>query len=163
MDPVSAVNVDQSSLTTPDVSINQSAQPGPDVDHASKKFRGKAALQLEARFLTTIFATEGLSVAMDGLSTAIRVAKEASDWNPFLKAALGGVVAVVELAKVRTYMYKEPHHNQCIKQTVSNNSQDMEDTLVRIQGLLPILETSAQRLDGRKDGLGKVNSLTTFA
>ncbi|KAG6825352.1 hypothetical protein H0H87_009729 [Tephrocybe sp. NHM501043] len=89
--------------------------------------------------------SEGVSVALDGLLTALRFAKEASDWNPFLKAALGGIVAVVDLA-----------------QTVSSNSQDMKDILDRIQGLLPILETSAKRLEGRKDGFGH-GSLMTFA
>ncbi|KAG6915490.1 hypothetical protein DXG01_011265, partial [Tephrocybe rancida] len=89
---------------------------------------------------------DGMNVALDGCLTALRIAKEASDWNPFLKAALGGVVAVIDLAT-----------------TVSGNSQDMKDALVRIQGLLPILETSAKRLEGRKDDFGKGNNLMTFA
>ncbi|KAG6855439.1 hypothetical protein H0H87_002836, partial [Tephrocybe sp. NHM501043] len=38
----------------------------------------------------------------------------------------------------------------------------MKDTLDRIQGLLPILETSAKRLEGRKDDFGN-GSLMTFA
>ncbi|KAG6813044.1 hypothetical protein H0H87_009413 [Tephrocybe sp. NHM501043] len=38
----------------------------------------------------------------------------------------------------------------------------MKDILDRIQGLLPILETSAKRLEGRKDGFGH-GSLMTFA
>ncbi|KAG6851876.1 hypothetical protein H0H87_011916, partial [Tephrocybe sp. NHM501043] len=38
----------------------------------------------------------------------------------------------------------------------------MKDILDRIQGLLPILETSAKCLEGRKDGFGH-GSLMTFA
>ncbi|KAG6823635.1 hypothetical protein H0H87_000614, partial [Tephrocybe sp. NHM501043] len=60
---------------------NQTAQPGPNVPQAESKFK------------------EGMSVALDGLLTAVRVARQASDWNPFLKAALGGIVAVVDLAQ----------------------------------------------------------------
>ncbi|KAG6904403.1 hypothetical protein DXG01_010317, partial [Tephrocybe rancida] len=89
---------------------------------------------------------EGVNVALDGCLTVLRVAKEASEWNPVLKAALGGIVAVIDLAK-----------------TVRGNLQDMKDTLVHIQGLLPILETSAKRLEGRKDDFGRENNLMTFA
>ena len=30
----------------------------------------------------------------------LKVAKESSDWNPFLKAVLGGAVAIINLGKV---------------------------------------------------------------
>ncbi|KAG6914754.1 hypothetical protein DXG01_015522 [Tephrocybe rancida] len=142
--PTSPINVDQgnSPTTVPSLvvsqadptmnpvslmSVNQSP-PGPDVPHGQSKFK------------------DGLSLALDGLSTALRVINESSSWNPVLKLALGGVVAVIDLVK-----------------TVSDNSQDMKDTLVRIQGLLPILKTSAKRLEGRKDGFGKEGSLLAFA
>ncbi|KAG6852844.1 hypothetical protein H0H87_009278, partial [Tephrocybe sp. NHM501043] len=127
MDDDSMTLVIDNVLSENNSDINQTAQPGPNVPRAQRKLK------------------EGVSVALDGLLTALRVAKEASDWNPFLKAALGGIVAVVNLA-----------------QTVSSNSQDMKDILDRIQGLLPILETSAKRLEGRKDGFGH-GSLMTFA
>ncbi|KAG6903815.1 hypothetical protein DXG01_014722, partial [Tephrocybe rancida] len=39
----------------------------------------------------------------------------------------------------------------------------MKSTVARIQGLLPILEASAKRLEGRKDDFGKENNLMTFA
>ncbi|KAG6823381.1 hypothetical protein H0H92_010436, partial [Tricholoma furcatifolium] len=106
--------------------VDQSMQPG--ANQAQSKFK------------------EAMRVALDGLLTGITVAKEASDWNPFLKAVLGGVVAVVELAK-----------------TVHGNWQDMQDTVNRIEGLLPILETSERRLKGRKDGFSKEDKLMTFA
>ncbi|KAG6914509.1 hypothetical protein DXG01_016849 [Tephrocybe rancida] len=89
---------------------------------------------------------EGMKVAFDGILTVLRVAKEASDWNPFLKAALGGIMAVVDLAKI-----------------VSSNSEDMKDTVARIEGLLPILETSAKRLEGHKNVFGKEKNLMNFA
>ncbi|KAG6825928.1 hypothetical protein H0H92_001823 [Tricholoma furcatifolium] len=128
-DPTSAIGANPPAINpVSSTNINQPAQPGPNVTQAPSRFK------------------ERLSVAIDGLSTALRVAKEAADWNPFLKAALGGVVAVVDLAE-----------------TVRSNSQDMEDTVGHIQGLLPILETSAQRLEGRKDGFGKQHNLMTFA
>ncbi|KAG6905696.1 hypothetical protein DXG01_001214, partial [Tephrocybe rancida] len=143
--PTSAMNINQCSSTTavPNVgvsqndpvmnavsltNVNQSAQPGPNAPQTQSKFK------------------EGVNVALDGCLTALRVAKEASDWNPFLKATLGGVMAAIDLAK-----------------TVSSNSEDMECTVVRIQGLLPILETSAKRLEGRKDDFGKGHNLMTFA
>ncbi|KAG6856016.1 hypothetical protein H0H87_008333, partial [Tephrocybe sp. NHM501043] len=106
--------------------IDQTAQPDPNVPQGQNKFKDVA------------------SVALDGFLTTLRITKEVSDWNPILKAALNGVVAVVDLAK-----------------TVSSNSQDMKDTVDRIQGLLPILETSVIRLEGRKDGFGD-KSLMTF-
>ncbi|KAG6917113.1 hypothetical protein DXG01_003933, partial [Tephrocybe rancida] len=140
--PTSAMNINQRSSmpkvvvshnnpTTNPVSltnINQLSPPGPNVPQVQSKSK------------------EGMNIALDGFLTALRAAKDSADWNPFLKAALGGVVAVIDLAKV-----------------VSDNSQNMNDTLVRIQGLLPILETSAKRLEGRKDGFGKGNNLMTFA
>ncbi|KAG6912133.1 hypothetical protein DXG01_017124, partial [Tephrocybe rancida] len=60
--------------------VNQAAPPGPNVSQDQSKFK------------------EHMNVALDGLQTALGIAKEASDWNPFLKAALGGVVAVIDLA-----------------------------------------------------------------
>ncbi|KAG6903877.1 hypothetical protein DXG01_014251 [Tephrocybe rancida] len=39
----------------------------------------------------------------------------------------------------------------------------MKNILDRIQGLLPIIETSAKRLEGRKDDFGRGNNLMTFA
>ncbi|KAG6906909.1 hypothetical protein DXG01_011436 [Tephrocybe rancida] len=116
MNPVSTTNA------------SQFASSGPNVPQDQSKFK------------------EGLRVALDGLSTALRVANESSNWHPILKPVLGGVVAVVDLAK-----------------TVSNNSQDMKGKLDHIQGLLPILETSAKHLENRKDGFGKENYLMTFA
>ncbi|KAG6905560.1 hypothetical protein DXG01_001967, partial [Tephrocybe rancida] len=107
--------------------VDQSVQPGPNVPQAQCKFKG-------------------VNMALDGCLTALRFAKEASDWNPFLKATLGGVIAAIDLAK-----------------TVSGNSEDMKSTVARIQGLLPILEASAKRLEGRKDDFGKENNLMTFA
>ncbi|KAG6913554.1 hypothetical protein DXG01_005950, partial [Tephrocybe rancida] len=107
---------------------NQSAPPGTNIPQGQSKFK------------------EGVNVALDSCLTVLRVADGASGWNPVLKAALGGVVAIIDLAK-----------------TVSNNSQDMKDTLVRIQGLLPIVETSARRLERHKDDFGKGNNLMTFA
>ncbi|KAG6905460.1 hypothetical protein DXG01_002547 [Tephrocybe rancida] len=141
--PTSAMNIDERSstpkaaaphnnpTTNPVVSltnINQYSPPAHNVPQDQSKFK------------------EGVDVALDGFFTALRIANDSSDWNPFLKAVLGSVVAVIDLAK-----------------TVSDNSQDMKYTLVRIQGLLPILETSAKRLEGRKDGFGKGNNLMTFS
>ncbi|KAG6915168.1 hypothetical protein DXG01_012920 [Tephrocybe rancida] len=108
--------------------VNQAAPPGPNASQDQSRLK------------------EGMNVALDGFLTALGIAKEASDWNPIVKAALGGVVAVIDLAN-----------------TVSSNSQDMKDTLAHIQGLLPILETSAKRLESRKGGFGKDNILTNFA
>ncbi|KAG6907489.1 hypothetical protein DXG01_008681 [Tephrocybe rancida] len=122
--PIDSAATNPVSLTN----INQYSPPGPNVPQDRSKFK------------------EGVDVALDGFLTALRIARDSSDWNPFLKAALSSVVAVIDLAKA-----------------VSDNSQDMKDTLVRIQGLLPILETSAKRLEGRKDGFGKGNNLMTFA
>ncbi|KAG6915272.1 hypothetical protein DXG01_012380, partial [Tephrocybe rancida] len=118
--------------------IHKSTAPGPNVPQDQSSFKGEAALDLTIHVLTVDSPTEGVNVALDGCLTALRIAKEASDWNPVLKAALGGI-------------------------TVSDNSQEMKDTLARIQGLLPILETSAKRLEGRKDGFGKGNNLLAFA
>ncbi|KAG6807226.1 hypothetical protein H0H92_008313 [Tricholoma furcatifolium] len=109
--------------------------PLPKIDQSMQPDANQAQSKLKA-----------MRVALDGLLTGITVAKEASDWNPFLKAALGGVVAVVELAK-----------------TVHGNWQDMQDTVNRIEGLLPILETSERRLKGRKDGFNKEDKLMNFA
>ncbi|KAG5734785.1 hypothetical protein E4T56_gene689 [Termitomyces sp. T112] len=39
-------------------------------------------------------------IASNGLMEGLMIAKESSDWNPILKAVLGGVVAVVSLKKV---------------------------------------------------------------
>ncbi|KAG6916295.1 hypothetical protein DXG01_007492 [Tephrocybe rancida] len=122
------VSISQNDSAMNPVSFDQSAQPGPDVPQAQRKFK------------------RGVNVALDGCLTALRLAKEASDWNPFLKATLGGVMAAIDLAK-----------------TVSDNSEDMKGTVAHIQGLLPILETSAKRLEARKDDFGKGNDLMTFA
>ncbi|KAG6913232.1 hypothetical protein DXG01_008580 [Tephrocybe rancida] len=65
--------------------VNQAVPPGPDVSQDQNKFK------------------EGMDVALDGCLTALVIAKEASDWNPFLKAALGGVMAVINLANVRPF------------------------------------------------------------
>ncbi|KAG6915080.1 hypothetical protein DXG01_013550 [Tephrocybe rancida] len=124
----------------------QSAPPGPSVSQDQSKFKGELVSDLEMHLLMVKCPKEGVDVALDGILTVLRVTKEASDWNPFLKAALGGVVAVVDLAK-----------------TMHSNSRDMKDILDRIQGLLPILETSAKRLEGRKDDFGRGNNLMTFA
>ncbi|KAG6905368.1 hypothetical protein DXG01_003195, partial [Tephrocybe rancida] len=75
----------------------------------------------------------------------LRVANESSSWNPILKSALGSIVAVIDLVK-----------------TMSDNLQDMKDTLVCVQGLLPILETSVKRLEGCKDGFGKGSNVLAF-
>ncbi|KAG6906106.1 hypothetical protein DXG01_015886 [Tephrocybe rancida] len=143
--PTSAMNVNERSSTTvvPNLVASQnnparSPAPLANVNQAAPP--GPNVSQDQSKF------KEGMSVALDGFLTTLGIAKEASDWNPFLKAALGGVVAVINLAN-----------------TVSNNSQDMKDTLARIQGLLPIFETSAKRLEGRKDGFGKDNILMNFA
>ncbi|KAG6906574.1 hypothetical protein DXG01_013084, partial [Tephrocybe rancida] len=161
--PTSSINVDQGSsstaipslivsqtaLATNPVSLtntNQSAPPGPNVPRDQSKFKGQTASDLTAHVLTVNCPAEGVNVVLDGCLTVLRVAKEASEWNPVLKAALGGIVAVIDLAK-----------------TVSDNSQDMKDTLVHIQGLLPILKTSAKWLEGGKDGFGKGNNLLAFA
>ncbi|KAG6905432.1 hypothetical protein DXG01_002778 [Tephrocybe rancida] len=133
--PTPAINVDQRGFVTPAArnpvslaNINLSTLPGLNVPQQQSKFK------------------EGINVALDGCLTALRVAKEASEWNPFLKAVLGAVMSVIDLAK-----------------TVSGNSQDINDILDHIQALLPILETSAKRLEGRKDGFGKENNLMNFA
>lgn len=39
-------------------------------------------------------------ISWDGFTEVLKVAKESSDWNPFLKSALGGVTAVIDLGKV---------------------------------------------------------------
>ncbi|KAG6905510.1 hypothetical protein DXG01_002286 [Tephrocybe rancida] len=134
MDTTLATNIDQGGSMPPVAvgsvslsNLNQPALPGLNVPRVQNKLKG-------------------MDVALDGFLTALRVAKDSSDWNPFLKAALSSIMAIIDLAK-----------------TVSDNLQDMKDTLVRIQGLLPILETSAKRLEGRKDGFGKGNNLMTFA
>ncbi|KAG6912650.1 hypothetical protein DXG01_013104, partial [Tephrocybe rancida] len=143
--PTSVMNVNERSSTTiaPNLvasqnnparnpvslaNVNQAAPPGPNVSQDQNKFK------------------EGMNVALDGFLTVLRIAKEASDWNPFLKAALGGVIAVIDLAN-----------------TVSSNSQDMKDTVAHIQGLLPIIESSAKRLEGHKDSFGKDKILMNFA
>ncbi|KAG6914895.1 hypothetical protein DXG01_014675 [Tephrocybe rancida] len=131
MNPVSLTNIDQSGL------------PGPNVPQAQSKLKG---LYLEVHVLTVNHPTEGVNVALDGCLTVLKVAKEASDWNPFLKAALGGVMAAIDLAN-----------------TVSGNSEDMKSTMAYIRGLLPILEASAKRLEDRKGDFGKGNNLMTFA
>ncbi|KAG6851486.1 hypothetical protein H0H87_000918, partial [Tephrocybe sp. NHM501043] len=132
---VSAVNVDQDSSATPAPAGPTSVMDG--------NQRSSATSVLDS--VVAENNSEGLSVTLDGLSTALRLVKEASDWNPVLKAALGGIVAVVDLAE-----------------TVSSNSQDMKDAVDRIQGLLPILETSAKRLEGHQNGFDN-GSLMTFA
>ncbi|KAG6887927.1 hypothetical protein C0995_011538 [Termitomyces sp. Mi166 len=71
-------------------------------------------------------------VAADGLVQALRIAKESADWNPFLKGALGGVVAVVDLVKEL--------------QQVSDNWQEMEAVLNRIISLLPIVHDLREHL-----------------
>ncbi|KAG6809443.1 hypothetical protein H0H92_000239 [Tricholoma furcatifolium] len=88
----------------------------------------------------------GVNVVLDGFITVLRVTKEASDWNPFLKAAFGGVVAAIDLAKA-----------------ANDNWQGMKEVMDNIQRLLPILQTSAKRLEGRHDGLEKTDNLMTFA
>lgn len=45
-------------------------------------------------------AKEYANVEWDGLTETLKIAKEFSDWNPFLKSALGGVTAVIDLGKV---------------------------------------------------------------
>lgn len=42
-------------------------------------------------------------ITWDGFTQVLEVAKESSDWNPFLKAALAGAVAVINLGKVCHY------------------------------------------------------------
>ncbi|KAG6824655.1 hypothetical protein H0H92_006192, partial [Tricholoma furcatifolium] len=81
---------------------------------------------------------DSINIALDALETALRLVKETSNWNPVLKATFGGVVAVIDLAK-----------------TANDNWQGMKEVMNDIQGLLPILETSAKCLEGRHDGLGK--------
>ncbi|KAG6904002.1 hypothetical protein DXG01_013428, partial [Tephrocybe rancida] len=85
--PASLMNNIQSALLGPSVSQNQS------------KFKGELLSDLEMHVQTVKCPKEGMNVALDGILTALRIAKEASDWNPFLKAALSGIVAVVDLAK----------------------------------------------------------------
>ncbi|KAG6917137.1 hypothetical protein DXG01_003727 [Tephrocybe rancida] len=160
--PTSAINVDQHSPATPAsagsvLNINEhssmTAVPNVGVFQTSPARNAAFLTNMNQSALPVLDVSqdqskfkEYVNVALDGFLTALRVAKEASDWNPFLKAALGGVVAVVDLAK-----------------TVHGNSQDMKDTLIRIQGLLPILETSAKRIEVRKDDFGKGTNLMTFA
>ncbi|KAG6863708.1 hypothetical protein C0995_006867, partial [Termitomyces sp. Mi166 len=60
-------------------------------------------------------------VAADGIVQALTIAKESADWNPFLKGALGGVVAVVNLVK-----------------QIGGNWTEMEAVLDRIDSLLPM-------------------------
>ncbi|KAG6905833.1 hypothetical protein DXG01_000481 [Tephrocybe rancida] len=129
--PTSAMNVDERGSVTPTATGPTSAT---NIDQ-----RGSVAAVDQNKF------KEGVNVALDGFLTALKVVKDSSDWNPIFKAALGGIMAVVDLAK-----------------TVSGNWQDMKDTLEHIQGLLPILETSAKRLMGRKDSFGKRNNLVAF-
>ncbi|KAG6905303.1 hypothetical protein DXG01_003579, partial [Tephrocybe rancida] len=133
--PTVATKVNQGSSTIPAAmnsasltNMIQSTPPGPNVSQDQSKFK------------------EGVTVALDGFLTALRVAKEASEWNPFLKAALGGIVAVIDLGK-----------------TVSSNSEDMKDTLAQIEGLLLILETFAKCLEGCNDDFGKESNLLNFA
>ncbi|KAG6915492.1 hypothetical protein DXG01_011267 [Tephrocybe rancida] len=148
----SAMNVNQGSPVTPTavsttsvVSVDEqgfSMTAGSAAASNASPFSlyGPSVSQSQSKF------KEGMNVALDGCLTVLRVAKQASDWNPFLNAALGSIMAVIDLAE-----------------TVSSNSQDMKDTLVRIQGLLPVLNTSAKRLEGHKDDFGKGNNLMTFA
>ncbi|KAG6906212.1 hypothetical protein DXG01_015169 [Tephrocybe rancida] len=134
------------SSSTPSTPAAQSALPVPNVRQDQSKFKGEPASDLTVHVLTVGHPPEGVNVALDGCLTALRVAKEASEWNPVLKVALGGVMAAIDLAK-----------------TVRGNSQDMKDILDYIQRLLPILETSAKRLEGHKDDFGKGKNLMTFA
>ncbi|KAG6913928.1 hypothetical protein DXG01_003459, partial [Tephrocybe rancida] len=140
-----AANIAPGVGTAPMVPEGAASIQGVTSTHQSK-FKGELVSDLEMHVLTVKCFKEGMNVALDGVLTALRVAKEASEWNPFLRAALGGVVAVIDLAK-----------------TVRGNSQDMKDILDRIQGLLPILETSAKRLERCKDDFGRGNNLMTFA
>ncbi|KAG6808739.1 hypothetical protein H0H92_003048 [Tricholoma furcatifolium] len=89
---------------------------------------------------------DSINIALDALETALRLVKETSDWNPVLKATFGGLVAVIDLAK-----------------TVSDNWQGMKEVMDHIRGLMPVLQTSAKRLEGRQDGLGKINNLMNLA
>ncbi|KAG6901684.1 hypothetical protein C0995_009174 [Termitomyces sp. Mi166 len=61
-------------------------------------------------------------VAAGGIIQALTIAKESADWNSFLKEALGGVVAVVNLVK-----------------QVSDNWTEMEAVLDHINTLLSIV------------------------
>ncbi|KNZ82041.1 Vegetative incompatibility protein HET-E-1 [Termitomyces sp. J132] len=75
-------------------------------------------------------------VASYGFTQALLIAKESSDWNPFLKAVLGGVVAVVNL-----------------KKQVSKNWSGMDTALKHI-GDLDSLVKSTEHLHGRFAELG---------
>ncbi|KAG6805986.1 hypothetical protein H0H92_013154, partial [Tricholoma furcatifolium] len=124
VDPPSAMEVNRGSIAPVPVSQTNLAiesGPLPKIDQSMQPDANQAQSKLK----------EDMGVALDGFLAAMTVAKEASDWNPFLKAVLGGVVAVVELAK-----------------TVRSNWRDMQATVERIEGLLPILVTSEQRLQG---------------
>ncbi|KAG6823406.1 hypothetical protein H0H92_010321 [Tricholoma furcatifolium] len=138
--PPSAMEANHGSITSVPVSQTKlviESGPLPNIDQSMQPGANQAQTKLK----------EGMGVvALDGFLTAMTVAKEASDWNPFLKAALGGVVAVVNLAK-----------------TVHSNWKDMQVIVEHIEGLLPILVTSEQRLQGRKDSFNKQDKLMNFA
>ncbi|KAG6859032.1 hypothetical protein C0995_012122, partial [Termitomyces sp. Mi166 len=71
-------------------------------------------------------------VAVDGIIQGLRIAKESADWNPFLKGALGGVVAVVDLVKE--------------SQQVSDNWTEMGAVSDHINSLLPVVSNVMEHL-----------------
>ncbi|KAG6805357.1 hypothetical protein H0H92_015739, partial [Tricholoma furcatifolium] len=90
--PPSAMEANRGSITSVPVSQTKAvieSGPLPNIDQSMQPGANQAQSKLK----------EDMGVALDGFLAAMTVAKEASDWNPFLKAVLGGVVAVVELAK----------------------------------------------------------------
>ena len=48
---------------------------------------------------------DAAGVAWSGIETSLRLLKECSDWNPILKAAVGGIVACIDLVGVRTILF----------------------------------------------------------
>lgn len=68
--------------------------------------KASSSFFIESQIIDSIVVVA--TVIWDGFTEALRVAKESSDWNPILKAALGGAVAVIDLGKVRVSSSRPP-------------------------------------------------------
>ncbi|KAG6887882.1 hypothetical protein C0992_010376 [Termitomyces sp. T32_za158] len=87
-----------------------------------------------------------MEVASDGFMETLIVAKESSDWNPLLKAVLGGLVALVDLGK-----------------QVGSNWKEMDMVLRRMNDLYPVVKKLTEHLHGNLANFGETTYLIRCA
>jgi hypothetical protein len=100
--------------------------------------------------------------AWDAFRSGLKIAKEASDWNPFVKAALGGLVALLEYVDVSisaTHAQSNPLMN--FVQSVEDAHVDFLDLQQKVRAFTTILQT--HRSSAHSTSLGFRDRLESLA